>query len=212
MNMCKQIFSRGLSHSQKCVVSHKNRKRYISSRDWLPFQIIFQVLFQACSPRTSQWNRVRLFYFNEGQRAHFSLMPSCAGRYSLWSLHIWTDDCLQGCFTPAKTEQDRDRKGLMGFLMLFLHSSRAEGLLLQDAGFLLVKSWGTESTKQDTRSVSESTLQCRWELRKLTKNRHRLNSAHMYVVHWGAGWSRKQEWCKFIGKCWGPCDLFPRAV
>lgn len=96
------FFSRGLSHSQNCVVSHKNRKRHISSKDWLPFPIIFQVLFQAWSARTSQWNRVRLFYFNEGQRAHFSLKSSSEGRYSLWNLHIWMGDCLWGCFAPAK--------------------------------------------------------------------------------------------------------------
>lgn len=95
-------FFKGLSHSQNCVVSHKKRKRHISSKDWLPFPVIFQVLFQAWSPKTSQWNRIKLFYFNEGQRAHFSLMSSSEGRYILWNLHMWMGPCLWGGFTWAK--------------------------------------------------------------------------------------------------------------
>lgn len=97
-----QIFFKGLSHSQNCVVSHKKRRKHISSKDWLLFPVIFRVLFQAWSPRTSQWNRVRLFYFNEGQRAHFSLMSSSEDRYILWNLHMWMGPCLWGGFTWAK--------------------------------------------------------------------------------------------------------------
>lgn len=101
-NMSKlQIFFKGLSHSQNCVVFHKKRKRHISSKDWLPFPIIFQVLFQTWSPRTCQWNRVRLFYFNEGQKAHFSLVSSSEGRYILWNLHMWMGPCFWGGFTWA---------------------------------------------------------------------------------------------------------------
>lgn len=96
-NMCKlQIFFKDLSHSQNCVVSHKKRKRHISSKDWLPFPIIFQVLFQPWSPRTSQWNRIRLFYFNEGQRAHFSLSSSKAGT----STCEWFPACEEASHEP----------------------------------------------------------------------------------------------------------------